>query len=193
MLKAARAGRINFGLTNYRGRDPEADEQNEAWEAIRQEHGYNLETSKDVRKILLGREFVEGTWLDLLSHGDTQIAYGVTRIVSSESSLRITGLDYDLNAEHTGYYSVDMLMFEFPKIKYKYTYQKSDNQGLAQEGFGEIQFTERNGPPSKYAGFSFNLMEGRRVTFASWKGSRAKKFWHCLITLIQIRKLFWIS
>jgi hypothetical protein len=43
-----------------------------------------FEMSKDVRKILLGREFVEGTWLDLLSHGDTQIAYGVTRIVSSE-------------------------------------------------------------------------------------------------------------
>ena len=61
------------------------------------------------------------------------------------------------------------LVFEFPKIKYKYTYQKSDNQGLSQEGFGEIQFIERNGPPVKYLGFSFNLMEGRRVTFHSWK------------------------
>ena len=128
-----------------------------------------FEMSENVRKILLGREFVEGTWLDLLSHGGIPFACGVTRIVSSGSFLRITGEDYDLESSSSGYYSVDMLVFEFPKIKYKYTYQKSDNQGLAQEGFGEIQFMERNGRPTKYAGFSFNLKEDRRVTFESWK------------------------
>lgn len=128
-----------------------------------------FEMSEVVRKILLGREFVEGTWLDLLSHGGVPFACGVTRIVSSGSSLRITGEDYDIDSNSCGYYAVDMLLFEFPKIKYKYTYQKSDNKGLAQEGFGEIQFMERNGRPIKYAGFSFNLKEDRRVTFESWK------------------------
>jgi hypothetical protein len=128
-----------------------------------------FEMSAGVRKLLLGREFVEGTWLDLLSHDGVPFAYGITRIVSTGASLRITGEDYDLDASSTGFYRIDMLMFEFPKIKYKYTYQKSDNPGLAQEGFGEIQFMERNGPPKKYAGFSFNLKDDRRVTFESWK------------------------
>lgn len=128
-----------------------------------------FEMSEGMRKILLGREFVEGTWLDLMSQNGIPVAYGITRMASSGTSLRISGEDYDLNAKRTGYYSVDMLIFEFPKIRYKYTYQRSDNQGLEEAGFGEFQFRERNGPPVKCSGFFFNLMEDRRITFESWK------------------------
>lgn len=128
-----------------------------------------FDMSVTMRRILLGHQFIEGTWLDIMSHNGKPISYGVTRIVSSGSSFRISGEDYDLNANNTGFYSLDMLVFEFPKIKYKYTYQRSDSLGLAQEGFGEFQFRERNGAPVKYAGFTFDLGEGKRITFEGWK------------------------
>lgn len=131
--------------------------------------------SKRLRKILLGRQFVEGTWLDLMSKEAKPFSYGISYIKSFElSSLRISGEDFDLEGNNCGHYYSDLIKVEWPTIKYTYTYQHSSNPQLSCQGLGELQFIEREGPPNRYRGSFFDILEGKRNTFEGWKVKDSK-------------------
>lgn len=122
-----------------------------------------------LRRLLLGNQFIEGVWFDLMKQDGKSLAYGITNIKSSGSQLQLTGEDFDLRGEHGGYYYTDMLVISWPVLKYKYTYQRSDDSELANHGYGEIKIDNSAYYPVRYEGFYFNLREGKRVSFESWR------------------------
>lgn len=126
-----------------------------------------LENSKTLRRRLLGRQFIEGTWFIIFLVNEKPRSFGITRIEFAGTSVRFSGEDFLVEKEGRGHYLTDFTLLDWPKLKYKYTYQVSDSKEISRQGYGEAQFLEiDDGPPKEFDGFFFELLEGERVTFA---------------------------
>ena len=128
-----------------------------------------FESSRWLRRLLLGRQFVEGTWFDLSVEDGQPIIVGVSRVEFSGTTVRFSGEDFAVDGTRQGHYLADLTSLEWPKLKYKYTYHVSDAPQLSKQGYGEAQFIERDGPPKEYVGFYFELLVGKRVTYEGWR------------------------
>lgn len=124
-----------------------------------------------LRKWILGTQYVEGRWISVVRDQQGHILnYGLKSIEPKGESLLYSGENYDpKNRMHQGYFASELLMFEWPRIRYKYSYSRPDNEVVSKEGYGELQFVSRNGPPFKHSGFFIDLLEGTRYTFEGWK------------------------
>ena len=71
-----------------------------------------------LRRIMLKRQFIEGTWLEITREHETPIA-----IATADSKIHVSGEDYNIDSIHCGQYVADMLVVRWPRIKYKYSYQ----------------------------------------------------------------------
>jgi hypothetical protein len=128
-----------------------------------------FDSSRILRRLFLGKQLIEGTWLDLLKRGTDPVGYGFSRLEYDGSSVRLGGEDFLLDGTAQGHYQADLVELEWPKIRYKYTYQSSADAGVSSQGYGEAQFIERDGPPTHYVGFFFDLVEGKRISFEGWR------------------------
>jgi len=128
-----------------------------------------LDSSKRLRKFILGRQFIEGTWLDISKAEGQPIIIAVSRIEFAGSSVRFAGEDFSMDTRRRGHYLTDIAWLDWPRLKYKYTYQVSDACQISNQGYGEKLFIERDGLPREYVGFYFDLLEGKRVTYEGWR------------------------
>jgi hypothetical protein len=127
---------------------------------------FALESSRWIRRLLTGSQFVEGVWLDLMSQDNVPIAIGRSVISFAGSSVRYGGEDFSLDGKQRGLYTIDLMQFTWPIMRYKYTYNTTTRRD---EGWGEAAFMERAGPPTFCSGCFVSLLDGARLTFESWR------------------------
>jgi hypothetical protein len=122
-----------------------------------------LDNVKLLRRLILGKQFVEGIWFDLIFQNNVPIAVGHSEITFSDGKFLLGGEDFRIDGADKGHFRVDLVELSWPVLKYKYTYESTLHRD---SGYGEAQFIERdNGPPLKYTGSFVSLKDGARFTF----------------------------
>ena len=120
-----------------------------------------------IRRLILGRYYVEGTWLDRMKKDNKMIAIGVTRIQADDQSIMISGGDESEDGA-TGRYNTELHSLGWPCVGYMYRYSRSDADNTA-SGLVEMQFEPRGGPPKRYSGDYLDPTDGRKISFEGWR------------------------
>lgn len=130
-----------------------------------------------LRRLLLGGQFVEGIWIDILRHDSTVVSVGIVQIRASGSSLRYGGENYDLTGRYIGHFRSDMASLSWPGLAFKYSTFDitlgSEAPGPFVQGFGEIHFDEATLPSRRYHGDCIDSLMGKRHALEGWKLDRA--------------------
>jgi hypothetical protein len=131
-----------------------------------------FESMEWLRHLLLGPQFIEGQWYIIFRIEDKPVAFGVTRITSTEEGIRFQGEDFQCEGVGRGHYKTDIAILDWPTIKYKYHYHQSAAEQHSSQGYGEAQFFEGDHKTQKFSGIFFELL-GQRVTyFEGWRVSK---------------------
>ena len=130
---------------------------------------YLVSSSVFFRRVILGRKFVEGTWMDIVNTDGLLTFVGVLRVEFDEFALRLSGENFDGNGNAKGTFKSEMAVLDWPVLKYKYTSTCHESKKSHSEGYGELHFIERDGEPKRYQGFFMDLNEVLRKETYGWK------------------------
>jgi len=130
---------------------------------------YLFESSKWVRRRLLGRQFVEGTWFIEIRLNNELTGFAVSRIEADGTSLRWSGEHYDLEGQILGSVKGKVIEIDWPKIRYSYESDRDDPNNLHREGYGERTFMEQDGPPVGFNGQFIDHLSGEKKRTRAWK------------------------
>lgn len=128
-----------------------------------------LMTVRPLRRVLLNRQYVEGTWIDVIWSAGKVPRVGLIRIEPSGSSLRYCGENVDVNGHCRGTFTSEMVSLSWPELKFKYRSADTSASMMFSQGYGEIQFTERDGPPCRYVGHCVDAESGERHHLEGWR------------------------
>jgi hypothetical protein len=126
-----------------------------------------------VRKLLLRRQFVEGTWIDVVQRDGAPSVIGIVRFEPSGSFISYSGENLDVRTgAYLGHFSTEMVANAWPRIRFKYTaFDHASSSDPFVQGFGELQFLGEMRYPDRYVGYCIDslrgqrhLIEGRRIT-----------------------------
>ena len=108
-----------------------------------------------LRSFLIGKEFVEGVWVEIVESSNGYMGVGISRLTFTDGKLVFTGDDFSENGALDSNYRGDIIEFDYPCFNYKHTNQRLKNTVDAlREGHGEIQFRPQfRDRPSTYSGF----------------------------------------
>ena len=123
-----------------------------------------------LRKLLLRDRFIEGTWLTCVWENRKHKFSGTARFVHVENGLRMSGENFDpKKGMACGWFRTDMVVVAWPVMQYKYTWSRHANENPNTQGYGELQFAERNGPPTRATGFFIDIADGKRYDWSAEK------------------------
>ena len=126
-----------------------------------------------IRRLFLGGQYVEGTWVDLVRHGGRVASIGIIQIRPQGSSLRYSGENYDLDGRYIGHFTSKMTSLSWPRLSFKYDtfdIMAGDSApGPFLQGFGEIAFDETSFPPRRYHGDCIDSLAGVRHALEGWR------------------------
>ena len=131
------------------------------------------EQFKPLRQLLLGNQFVEGTWIEFVSQGQKIISIGISNISSSGYELKISGNNHALNGNlRYGFSSTaDMVKVEWPVFRYVYEEWPLEGHQDTIQGVAHIKFGPTNNRPTIYTGAFSDIgtgvltgIEGRLIT-----------------------------
>lgn len=131
------------------------------------------ETNQLLRKLLLGNQFVEGTWIEFVSQNKKIVSVGIAVISSKDYEIQINGNNFDLNGNlNYGFSSTaNMARMEWPIFRYVYEDRPLQGSQDTLAGVAHIKFGPTNNRPTIYAGSFTHIgtgilvgLEGRRVT-----------------------------
>lgn len=134
---------------------------------------YLLGNSSILRRLVLGSRYVEGAWIDAVYNEDKLTSVALLRIQPDGDEIRLSGDLYSPSGNSIGLVRTDMVVTQWPVMKYKYTSVRSGAQMPPSQGYCEIQFDEQSNPPSRFYGYYSDLLRpyrcdlvGRRLTKA---------------------------
>jgi hypothetical protein len=145
-----------------------------------------------IRKLILGRYYMEGTWLQA-EKGDGVRRMAVIDIQPSGNRFIFTGYALNEDLEIESNTRIEFSRFDWPFMVYKYRNSLSDGGDGLREGVGEIQFEMNRSAALRFNGFlqfvrnqqrlnieGVKLTKGRDVKrLRSLEGRRAimEKYW----------------
>ncbi len=132
-----------------------------------------FDSSVVIRRILLGRMHVEGTWLVIVRQQGHVLATAVVHIGVIDYGLTVSGANYDANGVAASTFKGDFVRLDWPVLQFKHSTQPSEGEARL-EGYGEVQFIERAGAPKQYQGFFMSLGDGQRCSIAGTKAEDAE-------------------
>jgi hypothetical protein len=132
---------------------------------------------------------VEGSWLVIVRKEGKVVATAVTHIAVVDYSIRLSGVNYDDQGITASTFRSDLLLNDWPTLQFKHSTQPSEGNSSRLEGYGEIQFFERNGPPKQYSGFFINLGEGIRYNVMGLKAEGKELLAHLDSPQMRIEEL----
>jgi hypothetical protein len=121
--------------------------------------------SAAVRRLVLRGEFVEGTWIDVVSYPDRDPLIGIVHIGSHRSRLTYYGENLHSDGTHANQFSTEAARLDFPRLTFHYAAGGSGGERPYLAGIGAITF-DLPGPagPSRYSGHCLDAVEGVRHT-----------------------------
>lgn len=91
-----------------------------------------------LRRIVLGKQYIEGVWVDVVRAQGQEAWYGLCWIEPSGLSIRYYGCNHNQHGAPIGTFIADLLTFDWPRLSFKY--HNSDDSTVETEGFGEFIF-----------------------------------------------------
>ncbi len=114
---------------------------------------FAIERWRGLRRTILGDNYIEGVWFNKVPLASP--LYGLLRIEIKESSVRVSGEQYDHNGAMTATWHSEMARFDGSTLAYAYraTYSKHGQQ-YEVHGVSHISFAKasRTGAPRSYNG-----------------------------------------
>lgn len=138
---------------------------------------FAFDSLRFVRPFLIGRMFIEGTWIEVIKYKSAMIGISEVFLGSSGYNVTFAGRSkrksVSTHAEVQGaaaelafgHFHAEMLQIKWPILRYKYTQNPADTTARAakQDGYGELLFFERNrGAPLRFHSFFIHLSTGTR-------------------------------
>jgi hypothetical protein len=120
------------------------------------------------RRILLGNEATEGTWMDVVRVGGSVSHIGVLRFSLNDGELRVTGENFDVHGAVLSSFTSELVSVRWPVLRMQFAIDRP--AGISPETivFARLVFTERDGPPVRYKGY-YHDTNASRGDFAGWK------------------------
>lgn len=115
-----------------------------------------------VRKVILGKYYVEGTWLQAERDGDS-LRLAIIDIQPNGNGFMFSGyaLDEDLNIQSN--MRMEHATVEWPFLTYKYRNTLAETDDQRREGVGEIHFETNRHAPRRFTGFFAGVQGTGRV------------------------------
>ena len=131
---------------------------------------YGFKKSRNIRKFLLGRDFIEGYWIDIVRLNDQSIReYAVIEIEYVKEELEITGTIYNKSFERIGKFESGVSKYRKRKLEYGYS-RKADHERTEQaSGLGKYEFIKNKPFPLTFVGSFFDSEVDHRVNLEGVK------------------------
>lgn len=125
-----------------------------------------------VRRLVLGRHYIEGTWVASQMGGAGGKRLMLLNIQPFKRSFAVSGhtLTPDLRVESNTH--VDLAKLDWPVLSFRFRNTLSDGADGQSEGIGDIQFDMNESAPLRFVGFIEVLRGGRRIRLEATKLTR---------------------
>lgn len=127
-----------------------------------------------VRQAVLGKYYLEGTWLQAERNGEEK-RMAVIDIQPSGKSFIFSGFALDEDFEIQSNTRLEFSKFEWPFMTYKYRNSLSDGADGRRDGVGEIQFEMNREASRRYNGFVQYVKSPERVKIEGSKIVKGKE------------------
>ena len=126
-----------------------------------------------VRKVILGKYYIEGTWLQA-EKGPQVSRMSVIDIQPNGNTFTFSGYALDRDLEIESNILIEFSRFDWPFMTYKYRNTLSDGSDGQREGVGEVQFEMNRDASRRYNGFFQHIKHTDRVKIEGSKLRRAR-------------------
>lgn len=141
-----------------------------------------FDQSRFLRRILLGDQYLEGTWFDIMDVAGKPSEVGLSWLSYDDWEIKYSGEDYHLKylsdcadeaMKHRFPYTAEKIVYlKDNKLFYKYTAERSGRDEPEIVGYGELQFPGGRGIPMRYTGHYYR-QEGsgifRKICFVGFR------------------------
>lgn len=117
---------------------------------------------KSVRQAVLGKYYLEGTWIQAERNGEDK-RMAVIDIQPAGSSFIFSGFALDQDFEIQSNTRLEFSKFEWPFMTYKYRNSLSDGADGRRDGVGELQFEMNEESSRRYNGFVQYVKSPERI------------------------------
>jgi hypothetical protein len=124
-----------------------------------------------LRELILGRSFLEGTWVGHYLHDD-QHRFTIEYIDQSSGTTVIHGREFDANGKTRASWDSDTVSIDVERMQLVYAYTcKVFERKLVQEGLGVFAMVResRDKVPKKLDGYAVDLIDGDRDPNTEYK------------------------
>lgn len=130
---------------------------------------------KGIRKKLIGQQYIEGTWFDIMKLDGQPMDIGISTFEYVDYEIRYKGQDYNLAKGSWAPYHTKMVKLEWPRLTYIYTAQRQDAKTVEMTGYGVLDFhVGTKGPPTTHSGQYLALQSSERISFESFRLNEKK-------------------
>jgi len=126
-----------------------------------------INSSEIVRRLVMGRQHIEGEWIDTVFLRGEPVGFAVIMISFDGEKYLITGQDYDMSLDFAGGFYTVYSTFKDLRLEYVHVSQIPDREAgdiKDHKGTCEYQFRRTaSGPPKRFVG-QFHL-DGQDIAF----------------------------
>jgi hypothetical protein len=130
--------------------------------------------SNFIRRTILGKYYVEGTWLQAERDGE-DLRLAIIDIQPNGNGFMFSGysLDADLNIQSN--MRMEHATVEWPFLTYKYRNSLAETDDQRREGVGEIHFETNRAAPRRFTGFFAGVQGTGRVKIEGVRLTKARE------------------
>ncbi len=122
-----------------------------------------------LRRILLGRTYIEGKWFEIISQDDQVLSVGISEFRPDGYGVAFSGAVFDFQGHLKETYCSDIADLNWPTLCVKHSNKSTRKDIPRLEGYGELQFDYRPGKALTYKGFFTHLTQNIRYGVVATK------------------------
>jgi hypothetical protein len=135
-----------------------------------------VDNSKHLRKLLLGKDFLEGCWIQKISDESMQdrpVIYSLIYISYDDGSYKVTGESFDKEGNFTANFISQFSEYSNNILKYPFTITTLENKEKKVFGTSKLTFSSTNEYPNRYLGIVYSNL-GEKPVYIKAKKLQAK-------------------
>ncbi len=125
-----------------------------------------VDNSKSLRKLLLGKDFLEGCWIQKItdeSMHERPVIYSKVYISYDDGSYKVTGESFDKDGNFTANFHSQFSEYSNHILKYPFTITTLENQEKKVFGTSKLTFSSTNELPKRYLGIVYSNLREKPV------------------------------